>query len=237
MCFLVKCYLIRLLYILLLFARVEGIYVFMFMQDQLNLRQVAQLLKRSTKSVRNYIKANKLKASKVESVNGPEYSFLVADVVAFAKESLGIDLVMGEMLEKTISTPTTMESSMEEGDGSQLPTIAYHDQQLDLAQFTQVLLSLENEKIKLIEEFGEYKARLAYKVGQLESQVRQLETGTEEKDKLKKKLVEMEKNYKVRDLDARQLLAMKEFYENRPWWRFWKRFDLQDSERMIGGAY
>ena len=70
MCFLVKCYLIWLLYILLLFARVEGIYVFMFMQDQLNLRQVAQLLKRSTKSVRNYIKANKLKASKVESVNG-----------------------------------------------------------------------------------------------------------------------------------------------------------------------
>ncbi|MBP7057422.1 hypothetical protein KBB08_02940 [Candidatus Gracilibacteria bacterium] len=187
--------------------------------------------------MRNYIKANKLKASKVESVNGPEYSFLVADVVSFAKESLGIDLVIGEMLEKTISTPTTMEPGGEDVDGGQLPTIAYHDQQLDLAQFTQVLLSLENEKIKLIEEFGEYKARLAYKVGQLESQVRQLETGTEEKDKLKKKLVEMEKNYKVRDLDARQLLAMKEFYENRPWWRFWKRFDLQDSERMIGGAY
>ena len=67
---------------------------------QLNLRQVAQLIKRSTKSVRNYIKAGRLRASKVESVNGPEYSFTVADVIDFAKADLGIDLVIGEALER-----------------------------------------------------------------------------------------------------------------------------------------
>ena len=69
----------------------------------LNLREVAQLIKRSTKSVRNYIKAGKLKASKIESVNGPEYVFDQADVVAFAREFLSIDLVMGEAVSVPLS--------------------------------------------------------------------------------------------------------------------------------------
>ncbi len=212
----------------------------MSQSQQLNLRQVAQLLKRSTKSVRNYIKANRLRASKVESVNGPEYSFDVVDVVSFAKEDLGIDLVIGEMLERssdeqaaTVPDPSNYLSDAEQS----LPLIPYHEQKLDLSQFTQVLLSLENDKMKLIEDFGEYKARLAYKMGQLESQVKQLESGIDEKDRLKKKVVDLEKNYKVRDMDARQLLAMKEFYEGRPWWKFWQKFDLKDSEKMIGGPY
>lgn len=208
--------------------------------QQLNLRQVAQLLKRSTKSVRNYIKSNRLRASKVESVNGPEYSFAVIDVVSFAKEDLGIDLVIGEMLERGADDQATVlaDASNYLSDTEQgLPLIPYHEQKLDLSQFTQVLLSLENDKMKLIEDFGEYKARLAYKMGQLESQVKQLESGVDEKDRLKKKVVDLEKNYKVRDMDARQLLAMKEFYEGRPWWKFWQRFDLKDSEKMIGGSY
>ncbi len=208
--------------------------------QQLNLRQVAQLLKRSTKSVRNYIKANRLRASKVESVNGPEYSFDVADVVSFAKEDLGIDLVIGEMLERSSDDQNTVTQDavnyVSDTDQS-LPLIPYHEQKLDLSQFTQVLLSLENDKMKLIEDFGEYKARLAYKMGQLESQVKQLESGVDEKDRLKKKVLDLEKNYKVRDMDARQLLAMKEFYEGRPWWKFWQKFDLKDSEKMIGGSY
>lgn len=208
--------------------------------QQLNLRQVAQLLKRSTKSVRNYIKANRLRASKVESVNGPEYSFEVLDVVNFAKEDLGIELVIGEMLERSTDDQSTVAQDsvnyVSDTDQS-LPLIPYHEQKLDLSQFTQVLLSLENDKMKLIEDFGEYKARLAYKMGQLESQVKQLESGVDEKDKLKKKVVDLEKNYKVRDMDARQLLAMKEFYEGRPWWKFWQKFDLKDSEKMIGGLY
>jgi hypothetical protein len=205
---------------------------------QLNLRQVAQLIKRSTKSVRNYIKAGRLRASKVESVNGPEYSFSVADVIDFAKADLGIDLVIGEALEREGDKAVPMEpSDSVDGVDNALPMIPYHDQNLDLSQFTQVLLSLENDKMKLIEDFGEYKARLAYKMGQLESQVKQLESGADEKERLKKKVIDLEKNYKVRDMDARQLLAMKEFYEGRPWWKFWQKFDLKDSEKLVGGSY
>ena len=74
-------------------------------------------------------------------------------------------------------------------------------------------------------------------MGQLENQVKQLESGVEEKDKLKKKVGDLEKNYRVRDMDARQLLAMKEFYESRPWWKFWQKFDLKDSEKLIGGSF
>lgn len=205
---------------------------------QLNLRQVAQLIKRSTKSVRNYIKAGRLRASKVESVNGPEYSFSVSDVIDFAKTDLGVDLVIGETLEREAEKVVSAEQSdpVERDDGG-LPMIPYHDQKLDLSQFTQVLLSLENDKMKLIEDFGEYKARLAYKMGQLESQVKQLESGADEKERLKKKVLDLEKNYKVRDMDARQLLAMKEFYEGRPWWKFWQKFDLKDSEKLVGGPY
>lgn len=203
----------------------------------LNLRQVAQLLKRSTKSVRNYIKANRLRASKVESVNGPEYSFSVADVIDFARTDLGVDLVIGETLERDVDSTAPVESVSIDNTQGDLPMIPYHDQKLDLSQFTQVLLSLENDKMKLIEDFGEYKARLAYKMGQLESQVKQLESGVDEKERLKKKVSDLEKNYKVRDMDARQLLAMKEFYEGRPWWKFWQKFDLKDSEKLIGGSY
>jgi hypothetical protein len=205
---------------------------------QLNLRQVAQLIKRSTKSVRNYIKAGRLRASKVESVNGPEYSFTVADVIDFAKADLGIDLVIGEALEREDDKGGAVDQADSVVvDDTSLPLIPYHDQKLDLSQFTQVLLSLENDKMKLIEDFGEYKARLAYKMGQLESQVKQLESGADEKERLKKKVVDLEKNYKVRDMDARQLLAMKEFYEGRPWWKFWQKFDLKDSEKLVGGSY
>lgn len=203
----------------------------------LNLRQVAQLIKRSTKSVRNYIKAGRLRASKVESVNGPEYSFSVADVIDFARTDLGVDLVIGEALEREPESATPVETSSVVDQQGDLPLIPYHDQKLDLSQFTQVLLSLENDKMKLIEDFGEYKARLAYKMGQLESQVKQLESGVDEKERLKKKVVDLEKNYKVRDMDARQLLAMKEFYEGRPWWKFWQKFDLKDSEKLVGGPY
>lgn len=205
----------------------------------LNLRQVAQLIKRSTKSVRNYIKAGKLKANKIESVNGPEYTFHVNDVVSFAKEFLGVTLVMGEAtamdqdeIEKN-SSSSEKELDAEIPVNNTLPTIPFHDRKLDLGQFTQVLLSLENDKMKLLEEFGEYKARLAYKVGQLESQVKQLETDTNEKDNLKKKVSELEKSYRIRDMDARQLLAMKNFYEGRPWWKFWQKYELQDSEKLI----
>ena len=205
--------------------------------QQLNLRQVAQLIKRSTKSVRNYIKAGRLKASKVESVNGPEYTFQVEDVISFAKEDLGIDLVIGEMLQRNESVTTETQAITHFDQPQDLPLIPYHEQKLDLSQFTQVLLSLENEKVKLLEDFGEYKARLAYKMGQLENQVKQLESGVEEKDKLKKKVGDLEKNYRVRDMDARQLLAMKEFYESRPWWKFWQKFDLKDSEKLIGGSF
>ncbi len=207
----------------------------------LNLRQVAELIKRSTKSVRNYIKAGKLKASKVESVNGPEYTFAVTDVVNFAKEFLNISLVIGEVVPvEDESGQVMIESGEGEGveskvsaNGSNLPVIPFHERNLDFSQFTQVLLSLEGEKMKLIEEFGEYKSRLAYKMGQLESQVKQLEQDGSEKESLRKKVTELEKSYRIRDMDARQLLAMKSFYETRPWWKFWQKYELSDSEKLI----
>ncbi len=217
--------------------------------QKLNLRDVAQLIKRSTKSVRNYIKANKLKATKVDSVNGPEYSFAINDVVIFAKSFLSLDLVIGDMVTKSSEQPQESVPSQFSDipmDGATKPnkdaasdnalTVPFHGRKLDLSQFAQILLSLENDKVKLVEEFGEYKARLAYKVGQLESQVKQLETETNEKEKLKKKVGDLERNYRVRDMDARQLLAMKEFYEKRSWWRFWQKFEFEDSERLVGGS-
>lgn len=206
----------------------------------LNLRQVAELIKRSTKSVRNYIKSGKLKASKVDSVNGPEYTFAVNDVIDFAREFLGISLVMGEAVpmeeergDPVVVNDTSIETDSISKGASALPVIPFHERNLDFAQFTQVLLSLEGEKMKLVEEFSEYKSRLAYKMGQLESQVKQLEQDTSEKENLKKKVVDLEKSYRVRDMDARQLLAMKSFYESRPWWRFWQRYELSDSEKLI----
>lgn len=210
--------------------------------NTLNLRQVAELIKRSTKSVRNYIKSGKLHASKVESVNGPEYTFAVSDVVQFAKEFLGISLVMGEAVpvvdvDQQVSEATSFDEEVSHDTSlvtnTNVPLIPFHDRNLDFSQFTQVLLSLESEKIKLIEEFGEYKSRLAYKMGQLESQVKQLEQDTSEKENLKKKVAELEKSYRVRDMDARQLLAMKSFYEGRPWWMFWQKYELSDSEKLI----
>ncbi len=221
--------------------------------QQLNLRDVAQLIKRSTKSVRNYIKADKLKATKVDSVNGPEYSFAINDVVTFAKSFLSMDLVIGDTVSKSAKSELRTDGDFSE---SQSPVensdkgndhkdniatdnalaIPFHGRSLDLSQFAQILLSLENDKIKLVEEFGEYKARLAYKVGHLESQVKQLESETNEKEKLKKKIGDLERNYRVRDMDARQLLAMKEFYEKKSWWRFWQKFEFEDSEKLVGGA-
>lgn len=219
--------------------------------QRLNLRDVAQLIKRSTKSVRNYIKADKLKAAKVDSVNGPEYSFEINDVVTFAKSFLSMDLVIGDMVTKSSAQPHVrtdgdyVESPVESSDKSaghnentsdSALTVPFHGRKLDLSQFAQILLSLENDKVKLVEEFGEYKARLAYKVGQLESQVKQLESETQEKEKLKKKISDLERNYRVRDMDARQLLAMKGFYEKKPWWKFWKKFEFEDSERLVSGS-
>jgi len=209
--------------------------------QRLNLRDVAQLIKRSTKSVRNYIKADKLKAAKVDSVNGPEYSFEIHDVVTFAKSFLSLDLVIGDTVSKAskenpLEDHVSASANKETLASDQALSVPFHGRKLDLSQFAQILLTLENDKVKLVEEFGEYKARLAYKVGQLESQVKHLETETHEKEKLKKKVSDLERNYRVRDMDARQLLSMKEFYEKKPWWKFWQKFDIEDSERLVGGS-
>ena len=91
------------------------------------------------------------------------------------------------------------------------------------------LIELEEDRLKIIKEFGEYKAQLAYKVGQLESDLKKLKSVDDEKKKIEEENKKLQKQfdileieYEIRDKDAKQLLEMKKYYENRKWWQFWK---------------
>ncbi len=209
---------------------------------RLTIRQVAGLLDRSTKSIRNYIKANLLKASKLSTSKGLEYFFEPRDVEAFAKKELGMTLTITasslqaaqERVKKWLEQEQkehVSEKKKEPKTDTELQV--YNGEMVDFSRFTEILVRIENEKMKILQDFGEHKAQLAYKVGQLEMQVKLLDTAKHEKERLVKRVEELEQLYAVRDEDAKQLLKMKQFYESKPWWKFWNnKYRFQDSEKL-----
>jgi hypothetical protein len=173
--------------------------------ESLNINQVAKMLGRSTKSIRNYIKEGKLPADKFNTPHGLEYRLHFNEVAGFAK------LQLNTTIEANIPS---IESSKHAG----RPTGAVNG----VGEVTKLLQSVEREKTELLKELGEFKAQAGYKIGQLESHVKLLEAAKEERDTLKSKFGELEQAFKVRDEDARRLLKMKEYYEGKSWWQFWK---------------
>jgi DNA-binding transcriptional MerR regulator len=190
--------------------------------SELTIAQVAKILNRSTKSIRNYIKSGTLKARKINSKKGLQYFFQPEDVEDFAKKQLGISLAIE-------GNETTPQQPSEKKPEKSLALKKFDMEKMDFGKFVDVLVEIENEKMKIIQEFAEYKAQLAYKVGQLESDIKTLETIRKEKDQIEKKLSssqkelkELEEEYEIRNTDAMRLLKMKEYYDNKRWWEFWK---------------
>lgn len=185
------------------------------MDTQLNINQVAKILNRSTKSIRNYIKDGKLKASKRNSKKGMQFFFNPKDVEKFAKEHLSISLA--------IDTMATIEKSGSEALVSNETSLQTAEMKpMEVQVFVETLMKVEKEKMDIVEEFSEYKAQLAYKVGQLEADLKRYEKSKKELDKIKEELLELQREYEIRDDDARQLLKMKQYYDNKRWWHFWK---------------
>lgn len=198
---------------------------------ELDIKEVASILNRSTKSIRNYIKDGKLKARKLPSKKGLQYMFEPKAVEDFAKKHLSLSLSINDM-DDSESTPPTTNLANEKRKFSNI----------NAQNFIEALLEIENDRLKIVKEFGEYKAQLAYKVGQLESDLKKLENIDKDKvtiesqlKELKKEHTALEREYKIRDEDARQLLNMKEYYENRKWWQFWKgTYEFYNSEERHG---
>ena len=172
------------------------------MSSALNIAQVAQLIGRSTKSVRNYIKEDKLTAKKVPSPRGLEYTFDFGDVAKFAKKHLKVTI------EANVPAVHTKSSRGSRGSSD--------------SEITKMMTQLEKDKTELLKEMGEFKAQAGYKIGQLESQVKLLEVAKTERDSLQKKYDDLGVKYTVRDKDARVLLRMKHYYDAKKWWHVWK---------------
>lgn len=175
------------------------------MTNTLNIHQVARMLGRSTKSIRNYLKEGKLTAEKTSSPRGLEYRFDFNTVASFAKSQLNMSV------EANIPP---LDGVKHVGRPAGTPG--------GLGELMKMLSETEREKTTLLKELGEFKAQAGYKIGQLESQIKLLEAAKEERDSLASKFSELEKQYKVRDEDARQLLKVKQYYDGKRWWHFWK---------------
>jgi len=189
---------------------------------ELDIKEVASILNRSTKSIRNYIKSNKLKARKIPSKKGLQYMFTPKAVEAFAKKYLSLSLSISSDISQSDNEKVSTQKKTLAVDSNKFKNI-------NSQNFIEILVELEEDRIKIVKEFGEYKAQLAYQVGQLESDLKKLKNIDNEKSKLEKtnndlqkKLDILELEYEIRDNDARELLKIKEFYENRKWWHFWK---------------
>jgi len=183
------------------------------MPEKLNINQVSSLLNRSTKSIRNYLKAGAIKAEKVNSKHGLEYIFDLAEVRRFAQHYLKLALTDQNL--KSVKKQKTSKKTSK----------ALSKQDLSVGNFTAKLLQLEAEKRKLIEDYSEYKAQLAFKMGQMEAKLKLLDSAKEEKELLSKRLAE-------RESAIQNLEKMRAFYEQRPWFLFWKNYKFSEAEKV-----
>jgi len=186
----------------------------------LTIHQVAEILSRSTKSIRNYIKSGKLKAKKRNSKHGLEYVFQLSDVQTFAQEylSLAID-------DKTVSAASKKKARSALKKRSKQPAAGNRQLSPSFERLADKLIALEAEKRKIIEDYAEYKSQLAFKMGQMEAKLKLLDTAKAEKAKLKRKVTNLEK-------ERTHLIKMRDFYENRPWYLFWKTYELPKSSKV-----
>lgn len=187
------------------------------MKDKLTIQEVAALLNRSTKSIRNYVKSGKIKAIKVNGKHGPEFIFKTTEIQQFAQEylSMGID-------NASINEVKKAPKLSKKNHPAESKALVSDD--MDWKSFTGKLLELEAEKRKIIEDYAEYKAQLAFKMGQMEAKLKLLDTARAEKIKLKKKVQYLEKKRAEERLQLEKLSQVREFYENRPWYSPWKKF-------------
>lgn len=184
------------------------------MPEKLNINQVSSLLNRSTKSIRNYLKAGHIKAEKVNSKHGLEYIFDLNEVRRFAQDYLKLAL-----------TDQNFKSVQKKKGTSKVASKALSKETVSANDFAAKLIQLEAEKRKMIEDYAEYKSQLAFKMGQMEAKLKLLDSAKEEKERLAKQLVE-------REAAIQNLEKMRAFYEQRPWFLFWKTYKLAENEQV-----
>ena len=190
------------------------------MKEKLSIQEVAQILNRSTKSIRNYVKSGKLQSEKINGSHGPEFIFRIDELRNFAQNylSLAIDNKTVESLVKPRKTTSTHSSK------------AVAPKELSLSNFADKLIALEAEKRKIIEDYAEYKAQLAFKMGQMESKLKLLDTARSERNKLKQKIRYLEQKTTKQLTELDELQKARSFYEHRPWFLAWKKYKSENAK-------
>jgi len=182
--------------------------------EKISIREAAAILQRSTKSIRNYVKAGRLAAEKVPGPKGPQFVFRAREVAALAKElrldaeHLGVDS-RGVVAAEHGNLPAQVPGSLHE--------------------LVEAFLVSERERVKLLQELADARAETGHTIGVLEERVTQLQHRLKREEKIAEKSHDLEKELRawkkkteLRDEQLRRYEELREALERRHWWQFWR---------------
>ncbi len=181
--------------------------------EPLSIRDAAKLLKRSTKSLRNYVKAGRLPATKIPGPKGPQFVFRRADLV-----------LLGDALQADVSGPVLEEAHGTHASGgtqrhlpAQLPS--------SVPALVDAFLTVERERTELLSKLAASQAESSHTIGMLEERVAQLQTRLKREERvaelsrqLEKELGQLKKRASERELTVARLRAAGRAH----WWQFWR---------------
>lgn len=181
----------------------------------LSIRDAARILQRSTKSLRNYVKAGKLAAEKIPGPKGPQFVFQKSEIDRLAEE-LRLDVA-----EQVVHRDAPGDAAP----GLQLTVGAPPS----LAQLVEAYIQADKERTQLHVELAETKAASQHTIGVLEERVTQLHTRLkrEERDAqrahlLERELEKLRKKTVAREQLLRDLQQLRKKAERRHFWQVWR---------------
>ena len=190
--------------------------MFFIMSDTsqlLSIQAAADILKRSTKSLRNYIKAGRITAEKIPGPKGPQYVFHPDEISRFAAEQ-----------EVTFTQAATTTNNSHKANLPAIPS----DLPASLEGLVQAFIKSENERTQLIKELAESQAETQHTIGTLEERVVQLQLRLKREERVSSRAKAAEHNLKrwkektiALDNEVKELRQYREQMAKRLWWKLW----------------
>lgn len=182
-------------------------------ENLLSIREAADNLGRSTKSIRNYIKAGRINAKKIPGPKGPQYVFEPSEISRFAAEQ---DLEVS-------AVPANNNPSQK----ANLPAIPT-DLPASLEGLVEAFVNAENERTQLIKELAESKAETQHTIGTLEERVSQLQLRLKREERVSSRAKAAERNLKrwkekgeALSAEVKELRQLQDEISRRRWWQLW----------------
>lgn len=178
----------------------------------LSIRDAARLLKRSTKSLRNYVKAGRLSAEKIPGPKGPQFVFRESDVRSLADE-LRLDVASSVVHEHAVHEAKSAPMAKLPANLPGAP-----------AALIEAFLTTERERTALLERLSEAQASANRTIGTLEERVQQLQARLKREERVAEEARELRRELEAlrrKTGERSQEISTIRATGRKHWWSFW----------------